>query len=353
LFVRQTARGQRKLAGLLAALRKPARRIMVDDPSKHMPMRAALQRSTTISVKGKSLSAVCEELAASTNIDIRLDRLALKAAKISERAPVTLEIRDQPVATVLNLLVSQQRLTWLLRDGVLWITTAEVALAGGKIAVFDVRDLCKDFDECAALQEAIEQQSNPESWSSSDGCGTIVCPTAGIMIVYQTEDRLDSLLQLLEDYRSALRNSKRRVSPEDDPEVVETKFYRMPTTVAKELAVALPSMLDADTWKNKARPGAPGTIRILKSWDHMPDCKVSSNSAESSAAFRSATAYSVLVIEQKRRIHKQIPALLQRVEHGDTTLETGGMGGMGGMGGGFGGGLFSVTDDVGRSSNAP
>jgi len=41
----------------------------------------------------------------------------------------------------------------------------------------------------------------------------------------------------------------------------------------------------------------------------------------------------VLVIQQKRLVHAQIPEVLQRIEIGDSTQ-------MGQMGGGFGGGMF-------------
>jgi len=341
LFVRQVSRTHRRVAGLLAALRKPSRRILIDDTPQHAPIRIALDRPTSVQFKGKSLFSVVDEIAKASRTDIRLDRIALKAAKISDRVPVTLEIQDQSLRTVLDLLVSQQRLSWLLRDGVLWITTPDVAEKGAKIAVYDVRDLCRNLDECSSLQDAIQQQSNPGSWEAANGTGIIAFATSGIMVVYQIEDRLDAILTLLENYRLALRNSKRRISPDDDPESIETKYYRMPTSVAIDLEKVMPSLLALETWKSEQQPNAKGNIRRIQSWDQPSSAKVANRSGEPDKGIQVTIPYSVLAIEQKRLVHAEIPKLLTRIEHGDTMT----MGGMGGMGG-FGGGMFSVSTEL-------
>ncbi|MFN6128523.1 MAG: hypothetical protein ACK6DC_20860 [Planctomycetota bacterium] len=39
-------------------------------------------------------------------------------------------------------------------------------------------------------------------------------PKSGLMVVSHTEPNLDEVLTLLENYRTALKNSKRRISPE-------------------------------------------------------------------------------------------------------------------------------------------
>ncbi len=339
LFVRQVSRTHRRVAGLLAALRKPARRVIVDDPPSHAPIRQALDRPTSVELKGKSLAAAVDEIAKSSSSDIRIDRIALKGARISDRVPVNLEIRDQKLRTVLDILVSQMRLAWTLRDGVLWITTTEVAEQSAKIAVFDVRDLCRNMQECDSLQEAIQQQSDPESWESSGGKGIVAFASSGIMTVSQTEDRLDAVLTLLDNYRLALRNSKRRISPEEDPESFETKYYRMPTAVADDLEKMLPALLFPETWSTLAQPNAKGSIRKIKSWDQVSSSRTTGPGSEPQVV----QSFSVLIIEQKRKVHAKIPEILSRIERGDA-LTPSGMSGMGGMGG-FGGGLFRIPNE--------
>lgn len=335
LFIRQDARAHRAVAGLLAALRQPARRTLIDDPPANQPIRAALTRPATLEGRNKPLSAVVESLATTTAIDIRLDRPTLRMSRVSERLPVTLEVRDQSLPTVLEILLTQLKLTWVVRDGVLWITTPDQAEETRQTAVFDVRDLCPDDTTSDLLRSAILSQAAPDSWSESGGNGVVEFARPGIMVVYQTPERLDVVLTLLENYRIALRNSKRRLSPEDDPEAVVTSYYRMPTAVAEDLEKLLPTLIEVDTWRSPDQPNAVGTIRRIRSWDER--LRGTADDQQGGTGTPAVTvSYSILLIEQKRRVQRKIPEILQKIEHGDQVFPAGG--GMGGMGGGMGGG---------------
>jgi hypothetical protein len=334
LFVRQSPRTHRRVAGWLAALRKPARRVLVDDPAQHAPIRAALDQVTSVQFKGQSFSAAVQSLAEKQKIDIRWDRIALKQAKISERVPVNLEVREQSLRTILDIFTAQMGLSWILRDGALWITTKEDAEHATKIAVFDVRDLCRNREECASLQNTIEQQSSPSTWETNGGTAVIAFPASGIMVVSQTEPRLDAVLALLENYRVALRNSKRRISPEEDPDRIETRYYRMPTEVAESLERLLPKLVASDTWATALTPTAAGKILVSRSWSQPPST-LGGNASKETAPLKES--YSVLIVTQTRRVHAEISVVLNKIQHGDVESK-GIMGGMGG--GGFGGGMM-------------
>ena len=334
LFVRQSPRTHRRVAGWLAALRKPARRVLVDDPAQHAPIRAALDQVTSVQFKGQSFSAAVQSLAEKQKIDIRWDRIALKQAKISERVPVNLEVREQSLRTILDIFTAQMGLSWILRDGALWITTKEDAEHATKIAVFDVRDLCRNREECASLQNTIEQQSSPSTWETNGGTAVIAFPASGIMVVSQTEPRLDAVLALLENYRVALRNSKRRISPEEDPDRIETRYYRMPTEVAESLERLLPKLVASDTWATALTPTAAGKILVSRSWSQPPST-LGGNASKETALLKES--YSVLIVTQTRRVHAEISVVLNKIQHGDVESK-GIMGGMGG--GGFGGGMM-------------
>ena len=334
LFVRQSPRTHRRVAGWLAALRKPARRVLVDDPAQHAPIRAALDQVTSVQFKGQSFSAAVQSLAEKQKIDIRWDRIALKQAKISERVPVNLEVREQSLRTILDIFTAQMGLSWILRDGALWITTKEDAEHATKIAVFDVRDLCRNREECASLQNTIEQQSSPSTWETNGGTAVIAFPASGIMVVSQTEPRLDAVLALLENYRVALRNSKRRISPEEDPDRIETRYYRMPTEVAESLERLLPKLVASDTWATALTPTAAGKILVSRSWSQPPST-LGGNTSKETAPLKES--YSVLIVTQTRRVHAEISVVLNKIQHGDVESK-GIMGGMGG--GGFGGGMM-------------
>lgn len=335
LFVRQSGRSHRKVKAFLESLRHPARRTLLDEPATYQAMVDGLNRATSVNFQGESLLQAVEALAAQEKLDIRLDRLALKEARISDRTNLTLEVQNQPLRTVLRLLASRLKLDWVRRDGVLWITTPETAASISKVAVFDVRDLCRSMQDCNSLQQAIEEQSSPESWVAAGGPGVIAFPHTGIMAIYQTELVLDDVLGLLENYRFALKNSKRRITPGQDPEVYETRYYRVPTAVATDLEALLPELVVPESWKGTGLADAQGTIRVSKSW--------SEERVEGKGIPPVREEFSVLIIHQKRKWHTEITNVIRKIQFGDaagyaTEFRGGGLGGsMGGMGGGLGG----------------
>lgn len=330
LFIRQDDRTHRRVAGLIAALRSPARRVLVDDPLEHAAIRETLEKKVSVTFKARPLGAIIDELAEQASVDLRLDRAALSSMRINERTPVTFELRDQSVRKTLDLLLLQLNLAWVLRDGVIWVTPAEIGEKTQRTAVFDVRDICPNDESSSALEVALKQQVDSKSWSESDGVGQIYFAKPGVMVVMQTEQRLDGILELIGNYRTALRNSKPRISPEDDPEVVEKRYYRMPTEVAEDFGKLLPSLLATDSWRNDKHPEAEGTIQQIRSWSEVASA---SGQEEGNAAESALIPYSVLIIQQRRKVHDQIPELLRKIRHGDGVFGGGfGMGG-GGMGG--------------------
>jgi hypothetical protein len=344
LFIRQTPRTHRKIAALLEGLRHPARKTWVDESKDHAVIRQTLDAKTSVQFKGVPLVQAVQAISAQHPVNIRIDRIALRKARISERLPISLDLRDQNLASILQFLTSQHQLGWFYRDGVVWITTIEEAGLDSKIAIFDVRDLCINKEDCSKLQQAIEGQADPDHWRSAGGTGIIEFPASGIMVISNRETVIDEVSTLLENYRSALKNSKRRMSAEIDPEGYETKYYRLPTVVADDLLTLLPTLIEQDTWNQNdpAAEGAKGTIKICRS------LSAPLKLAEDSKSKNDPEAYSVLIIHQKRRIHPKLTELIQKIENGDApgfggfdgNLKNGG--GMGGMGGGMGGmgGMF-------------
>jgi hypothetical protein len=130
-----------------------------------------------------------------------------------------------------------------------------------------------------------------------------------------------------------LKTSKRRISPEVDPEGYETKYYRMSTAIAQDLQVLLPKLVAPESWVDSQKDGALGTIEICRSRSEVRSGDASKNIASA------IESYSVLIIHQKRKVHPEIDALIRKISDGDTPAmpSAGGMGGMGGGMGGMGG----------------
>ncbi len=350
MFIRQTDEIQRETQGLLTALRGHARQTFVLEPTQHQSMRQKLEENVSVDFLDTPLVAAVRQLAEDTGVDLRLDMPCLRDNRIREREPVTLKLTDRTLATVLQAIAMNFNLTWILRDGVLWITSPDEAELCQKIAVYDVRDLCRDEDESKALSDAVTSQAEPESWEDVGGPGTLIFAKPGTMVVRNEERVLMDVLALLESYRAALRASKPRDRDKEDAKEVITFYYRMHANVAASLQMFLPMIVKPDSWKIH-RPSAAGTILNLSS---LPDLSrsaplVGTSDEDSENAQSLVISRAVLIITQTREVHEEIAEVIRRVETGDPMPgAAGGMGaGMGGMGG-FGGGFMSVPSDSDR-----
>lgn len=347
LFVRQTFKGHLRVSALISALRKHGRRTFTLDPPQHELFRQKLTQNVSVQFDAVPLKAAIGELARQTGAEIRLDLKELSSAEISERTPVSLKMADRPLSTVLQSLLLNERLTWNLRDGVMWITTEEKASEEFLTAVFDVRDLCNSPSESIGLMRAVQTQTRGR-WDDVDGeGGTMIPPKTGILVVRQDARTMNDLLKLIESYRTALRSSKPRPSTEINPKDLITKYYRLPKDIAGDIEKLLPDVIQPETWKSSARPAATGTIRAI----------ASRSSVIGNGQQGSVISNSVLIIRQSREIHESIEKLIVKVLNGDAgdiyrsdaTIQPG-MGGMGGAGGGMmGGGMGGMGGGMGGS----
>lgn len=346
LFVRQTDAIQREVAGLLAALRDHGRRTFVLDAPQNELLRQRLEETISVNLRGVPLIDAVDRLSDLADTPIRLDRSSLRGAGVRERTPVTLEIADQKLRTALIAILHDLELTWVIRDGLVWVISQDDADEFSKTAVYDVRDLARNFEESKSLQQAIESQASPDQWEAMGGFGSMDFPKPGVLVVHQTERNHDAVLQLLENYRLALRTSKARRQEKPDPKEVLTHYYRMPTAIASDLRKRLPELLRPETWRSEGQADAPGTILQLASRAELQEARgydIKGTPAENESSEPAiVVGHSVLVIRQMREVHDEIPEIIQRIEYGDEHRravgaegEPAGVGGMGGFGGGF------------------
>ena len=322
---------------MLQALRKHARQTFLNDPPQNRVYRDKLNTNVSVNFSDTPLTTAIEQLAAGSESDIRLDRPALREARIREREPLTLKLANRKLGTVLQALSLNLELTWILRDGVLWITTPKVAQAFLRTAVYDVRDLCRDTDETAALIEAIVTQSEPDSWSANGGGGEIESAKPGTLVVTHQEQVHQQVFHLLQIYRTALRASKPRNRGEEKDTDVITVYYRLHKQVAEDLADMLPRLIRPGTWQGEENADSPGRVFVVAS---EPDISNLRGGGKTNADVKQATLSlvierSVLIVRQTRSAHEEISTVIRRVKNGDTPI-----GGIGG--GGFGGGFFTI-----------
>lgn len=352
-FVRQTEAQHREVAGLLAALRKHGRRTFSLDAPQHAVLRAKLEQNVTFSFQETPLDAAIAELAQLTAADLRLDRETLRSAGVRDRTPITLELTDQSLSTALQALLADINLTWTLRDGVLWITSRKDAEGFLKTAVYDVRDLCRDSGETAALRQALTGQTRGPWQSSGTEGGVITFARPGVMVVRQTERGLDEVLQLLENYRLALRASKPRQRGGVDPKEIVTRYYRLPTDIAHAMSPLLPEIIQPESWTSPEHPEARGAVLHLlpsepslisaEGFEVIPATPAPAAAPDAGRAL--VVNNTVLVIRQSREVHEEISQLLERVQHGDAPRYLSGEAMPAPAApGGFGGGFFSIIE---------
>lgn len=337
LFVGQTDHVQREVQGLLKALREHGRMTFTLDPPQHAVFREKLNDPVSVAFRDMPLETAVESLADESGLDIRLDQPALRAVRIRPREPVTLTLSDSKLQTVLEAVLMDLDLRWILRDGVLWVTSREEAEALLKTAVYDVRDLCRDADESDALLNAITVQAAPPTWDVVGGPGSIQFAKPGTMVVLHEERVLLQILDLLETYRTVLRSSKPRDRDAAREQEVITVYYRLHAAVAADLAEKLPELVAPDSWQGEADAEAPGRIVQLASPPEViaatKGVKASSDSAEPPTVL---LEQAVLRITQTRAVHREIAEVINRIQMGDPQMDLQiDAGGMGGFGGGF------------------
>ena len=329
LFVRNSDERHMQVQGMLAALREHGRQTFIADPAQHIAIRERLSTNISVAFDDTPLEDAIADIAAQSKIDVRLDVASLRESRIRGREPVRLHLQNRSVKAVIRVLMDELKLSWILVDGVMWITTQEVAESVLKTAVYDVRDLCRNSDEARSLEDAITSQAHPDSWDDVGGEGAIEFPLAGTMAILAQEPIHDTILDLLEKYRTALKSSKRRNEYVDPDSEILTHYYKLYTPVALGIERYIRETVMPETWISEDSPNAVGFIRLLTS---TPQTKKDSEAV---------VEQSVLVIRQTRPAHREISQLIKKVTEGSPYREIMG----GNMGGGMGGGMFRVPPE--------
>lgn len=346
LFMQQTARARRIVEGLLAGLKEHGRQTFVGDSIEHISIREKLKERFSVNFDDKPLIDAIGELSKLGGVEIRMDRADFEADGIRDREPLTLSLSNQKLSTILTALSTKFKIDWTLEDGTVLLCSREneSEVLRGKIAIYDVRDLCRNLDESDALADAIMTQVNPDTWlETAGGSGTINFPKSGLMVIWQTERIHGIVLRQLEAYRQALKSSKIR-EQKDPGKEVKTIFYKMQTSIAMSLSLALKELVAPESWMSKENGDAIGTVRMLPSTPTVLEVK----GKEPAVSLEN----SVLMIRQTNENHLKIAELIWNIENGNSKqgagggVGGGGLGGGGQGGGGFGGGLFSIQNRV-------
>jgi hypothetical protein len=193
------------------------------------PAREKLERVVPrLEARQTRLDQVVASLAETTGANLFVHWAALEAAGVDAGTPITLDLRDVPGSVLLRevLVIAggpNVRLSYTVYDNVVRISTADELSTWGVTRIYDVRDLIEaevadrvrrprdpqepPAEEKAvdALVEVIQTVVDETSWRDAGGTTGAIRHFGGRLIVTQTRENHDEILNLL----AALRRTGR------------------------------------------------------------------------------------------------------------------------------------------------
>ncbi len=117
-----------------------------DDERAEKVIREALETNTTMEFIETPLQDAVDYLKDLHGIEIQLDDRALEEAGMEGDTPVARTLKGLSLESALDLLLSNYDLTYVVRNGVLQITTPDAVAGLVELRVYDVHDLLQEGD---------------------------------------------------------------------------------------------------------------------------------------------------------------------------------------------------------------
>ncbi len=191
---------------------KPAVEKLSPAAERELKVQQALDKPFKMEFLETPLTAVQEYIETESGIRVQIDHYALRDAGIDRATPITLNLRNISLRNGLKFLLNEQRLTYLVDNGTLLITTQEDGQKNLETKCYPVRDLVTRKDAFGeestdndSLVELITGIVRGPSWDTVGGAGT-VSAFAGTLIASQTAEIQEEVAQLLAVLRQAREN---------------------------------------------------------------------------------------------------------------------------------------------------
>jgi tetratricopeptide (TPR) repeat protein len=198
-----------------------------------------LEQPISLDFKDAPLSQVIDDLHDMSGLDIVPDRAALEGAGISLESPLTFKLENVSMNSAVTTLLQQLHLAYVVKDGMVVITTAEAARGKLVTATYPIADMEKmqavarsvaaplpnnpdpaihSMEGKDALIQLITHNIAPESWSVMGGVGTIdYWPESGCLVVNQTVDVQEQVADMLTALRGYLSTGQPLTNPCPNP----------------------------------------------------------------------------------------------------------------------------------------
>jgi hypothetical protein len=114
--------------------------VIPTEDSLNAETEAKFEQFVTVDVADQPLSEYFSALSEKLHVNVMFDATALKDASIDPTTtPIGVALKDVRLRTLLNLMLEEHRLAYIVRDGILFVTTTDKANATLVIKVYDCR----------------------------------------------------------------------------------------------------------------------------------------------------------------------------------------------------------------------
>lgn len=168
-------------------------------PETMKPFEDALKRPTATTFIDEPLDQAIRSLSENHKIPMFVDTRSLEEIGLSGDVPVTLDVKNVSLRSVLRLLLDKLDLTYVLQNEVLLITTKESAEKRLAIAVYRLDKVGINAADGKAL---VTQMVSPDAWEELGGASSIAAMSNEVkgeelLVVSATQNAHAEVLELL------------------------------------------------------------------------------------------------------------------------------------------------------------
>jgi hypothetical protein len=298
----------RQVRKQIADLKGEARFVTIDGDAEaetHARIYAKLKRTVSIDWSEQRLEDCMASLVTEQGLPLEISQPKLMETTATLSTPLTVKLSGVSLQAAVDHVTRPLGLSWVVRDGVLLITSKEDADTYLTTRIYPIPDLASRedaTDDENPLHELIVHTVQPDSWLESGGPGDILyCNGLGCLVCVQTREAHEKIEKLLSSLRRDVPATGAPARPAGEMKV---RIYRIddPVLVAARLAAGAP--------KAGAKAEGPSPEAVAKivrdlvateSWD-----------APGSKAYLRSLG-DRLIVRQTPRVHREIRALLEKL----------------------------------------
>jgi hypothetical protein len=317
LVANQTIEAQADIARLLARLRQARRQVAEEkgearlaavaceaDAEDNAKVQAKLRRTVSIDWSETALKDCASALARDYEVPIQISQKKLEEANVSLDTPITLKLSGLSLHAVLDHATRPLGLSWIVRDGVLLLTSQEEADTYLTTRLYPAPDLLAlddDTEDSQRLEAIIANVVHAESWREAGGPGDILrLEGLSCLVCRQTRAVHEEIDRLLASTRKDAAASAGAPRGAEDRMVLRAYVILDPALlIARETGGVPPKLIKIEAAADVAK-----IVRELvapESWD-----------AKDSQAYLRPLA-NRLIVRQTPKAHRQIRALLAKL----------------------------------------